>query len=262
MLDFKRACVLFIMLLASVIAVSAQEATPAIPFADNPPPQQVIPPADNPLQAECSGFQGANLVPYVVRAGDRLADFVRNQVTVTQLAVLNCLDDPDALPVGAVIFIPVGDSATPAPCTTEWLPGAGVEGVCPSVPRVVFAVYQPFENGALIWFSDTQHITILYGNGRMEVWTDTFVEGMAEPAISPPEGLRVPERGFGVLWRALDLVDALGYALEAEIGYDLLRQPAGSRSLTTYITTPDARTLALTQFAGSDGGFWSELAPR
>lgn len=253
---------LFAMLLFA-FTVTAQESTPtpAIPFADQQSPAQVIAPADDPRQADCLGFREMNFSPYVVQAGDRLKDFARDQVTVTELAVLNCIDNPDALPVGAVIFIPVWDPPTPAPCTADWLPGAGAEGVCPEVARAVYAVYQPFENGVMIWFSDTELMHILYGNGRLEVWTDQFVEGMPQPTLTAPEGLRVPERGFGLLWRSLGLDDDLGYALEAEVGYDLLRQPAGERSFTTYITTPDERTLALTRFPGQEGGFWAEVTP-
>jgi hypothetical protein len=46
--------------------------------------------------------------PYTVRPGDSLPDLLigLDAFSLTQIAALNCLDDPGALPIGAVVWLP------------------------------------------------------------------------------------------------------------------------------------------------------------
>src|SRR5450432_2050344 len=96
------------MLMIAGAARAQQQVTPIVPFSTSTPLTVVTPDANDARASSCSASSLPNLTPYVVRPGDHLADLIANEsaVTVTQLAALNCLDDPDALPVGAVIWLP------------------------------------------------------------------------------------------------------------------------------------------------------------
>ncbi len=77
-------------------------------------------PPDDPRPAICSAPYQPGFAPHIVRPGERLADLVTGStaLTITQIAALNCLDDPSALPVGAVIWLPVasgGDAVDVTP---------------------------------------------------------------------------------------------------------------------------------------------------
>jgi len=111
-----------------VSAVTAQQVTPAIPSPDTTeiPPAAlftatpniphageirlypIIPNSNDARLATCAAPTLEGFLPYVVRPGDRLDVLLTGytMITVTQLAALNCLDDPSALPVGAVIWLP------------------------------------------------------------------------------------------------------------------------------------------------------------
>lgn len=370
----KRAvCVLLILLAAG--AARAQDVTPpSTPtllgavlarVATPEPPQPVTLAASDARTAVCAAPTLPDFVPYVVRAGDRLAALVagQNTITVTQLAALNCLDDPDALPVGAVIWLPEAPPAaaatpeaspavTPQPahidafsasaeaiintdtvtlnwsargsraylylclaaaptcsrppsaavlplagslsvagypyagtyryrlevegsaasvsadvslavtCAQEWLGGVGALPLCPEAPaRTVFAVWQPFEHGALLWFSDVKQIFVLTDDGTLRVYTDAYVEGEPDPAATAPAGLFTPLRGFGLLWETLGGAQgALGWATAPEAGFDGARQAAGHTSYTTYVAGPDGIVYAVTQLPGMEVGYWTQVA--
>lgn len=163
----------------------------------------------------------------------------------------------------ATRFVPVTIT-----CAYTWL-AAQTTDRCPDAPaQIVFAVYQPFERGLMIYRSDTDTITILYGTGVSETYTDVYVEGMPAPAASAPPGLFTPTRGFGVLWAALGGADSgLGWATAPERGYDMQMQPAGRLSFTTYLSTPPAAEgstpgsiIAVTEVAGQVLGYWAAVA--
>ncbi len=107
-------------LLLTGTAWAQQQVTPIIPFSTPAPLIQVTPDANDARAASCAAPMLPHFVPYVVRAGDRLGDLIADStaITVTQLAVLNCLDDPDALPIGATIWLP-GAASTPEAAATS-----------------------------------------------------------------------------------------------------------------------------------------------
>ncbi len=352
---------------AQATATSAATLQPAIGAAPELTP---IAPGSDARSATCIAPQMPGFVPYVIRPGDRLGDLIAgvDNLTVTQLAVLNCLDDPGALPVGATIWIPgtsaagvaaepalpreaellavaeaeirsLSASADPAPnlegVTFTWdatggqvffypcpadetapcerplhaasLPGqhaltiqpfhyAGpvrfrleavgsaehttrditVNVVCSQAwlgevtglprcadepPRVVFAVWQPFENGAMLYMSDTSEIYVLTNDRRVQVFPDTFIEGMPDAEYDEVPADRVPaRRGFGIVWNQLGGPDSpLGWGLAQEQGYDMQRQAAGRVSYTTYVTTPDGAVYAITASPDTGTGYWTEV---
>lgn len=122
----KKAAIVLICLLIAGAAL-AQEATPEVPFASLAPLSVVTPEPNDARATICSASTVPNFEPYVVRPGDRLSDLIAGQttITVTQLALLNCIDDPDALPVGAVIWLPALQVAAVEP--SEATPSATVE---------------------------------------------------------------------------------------------------------------------------------------
>ncbi|MCB9452282.1 MAG: hypothetical protein H6672_12645 [Anaerolineaceae bacterium] len=72
----------------------------------NPTPVTLNP--DDPRPAVCAAPSLPNFTAHIVRPGERLVDLLRGTsgFSLTQIAALNCLDDPAALPIGAVIWLP------------------------------------------------------------------------------------------------------------------------------------------------------------
>lgn len=141
---------------------------------------------------------------------------------------------------------------------------SGTTNPCPEDPaRTVTAVWQPFQNGVMMWFSDTSLIYVMTNDdGRVRVFQDAYAEGMADPNAVAPEGLFTPVRGFGLIWQALGGAEGsgLGWAMAQEIAFDSARQPAGRTSYTTYIQGPGATIYAITEIPGLDQGFWAQVA--
>ena len=102
---------LFTLLLVFMMPVAAQEVTPAIPGTV----PTTIP--DDPRLTICSAPSLPGFRPHMIQPGDRLADLLTGvpNINVTQLAALNCLDDPSALPVGTVVWIPGSEPDKPQP---------------------------------------------------------------------------------------------------------------------------------------------------
>lgn len=349
------------MLLAALPAL-AQQTTPAVVGQMTPVPVTATPGPDDPRLSICTAPTLEGFVPHIIREGERLADLltgVRN-ISVTQLAALNCLDDPAALPVGAVVWIPgaaaesveiedadtepeihrfesselavqnlasitfsweasgaeawfyacpgdpnsdcrhpalaqrvplngeitlnnfsyaglhrfrlevrgAGETITEnltveVTCSQQWLGDITGFSACPdNPPLAVFAAWQPFEGGVMIWFSDTREIWVLTNaDHRVQVFPDTFVEGEPNPPDEAPNNRFTPVRGFGRVWVAVGGGEgALGWALTEETGFDSARQPAGSRSYTTYIQGPGDTVYAITLIPQANVGLWTQVA--
>ncbi len=269
-------------LCCACLTAHAQQPTPAIPFADAPPPAMLPLLPNDPRAEACSAHARDTFWLHLVRPGDTLTALMsgHDEYTITELAVLNCLDDPSALPIGAAIFLPAGavyEQTLPRDplallalarfrltaelvCRHEWLPGAGAPVCPPSPPIRVYAAWQPFTRGLMLWLSDVGTITVLYEDGTFTVYSDTWREGMPEETVSAPPGSYAPVRGFRRVWDALGgAASDLGWATAPEQGFDSARQPAGRSSFTTYIALPDRRTLALTELPGSTVGVWTAL---
>lgn len=130
--------------------------------------------------------------------------------------------------------ITVSTAAQPIPITPV-VPFGNAPALATVTPSVLaappigtrYAVYQPFERGAMVWFYDTREIWVLLdvlpgtrAAGTFARFADPYVEGQPEPIAAAPEGLLAPVRGFGVVWRLLDAERALGWATATEAGYD------------------------------------------
>ena len=109
----------------------------------------------------------------------------------------------------------------------------GPPATCPAGPAVeTAAAYQRFEHGTMLWleaghwWDPGNMIYVLYDAPNYTV--DFFPEYAVpdsddldqEIEFNPPEGLMVPESGFGLVWRANSRVrQQLGWALAEEEGF-------------------------------------------
>ena len=133
-------------------------------------------------------------------------------------------------------------------CPFTWFFLPSPDG-CPSgVPEPTTQVEQRFEGGLMIWLAVTQEIFVLYNDGAIPAWSrfdDTWVPGVPESddSLVPPAERVQPVRGFGLVWRENESVrERLGWALEAELGYDGIIQTTGD---TTYLRVRDGGILSI-----------------
>ncbi len=95
---------------------------------------------------------------------------------------------------------------------------------CPDAEAITtLAAWQPFERGGLLWREDRNLIYILREDASWDFIGDSW-QGQPEPPLdpdlAPPEdGLHVPVRGFGQLWREENLVTDLGWGLTPEVAF-------------------------------------------
>jgi eukaryotic-like serine/threonine-protein kinase len=96
---------------------------------------------------------------------------------------------------------------------------------------VVWAAWEPFERGTMLWRGDTDQVLLFYfqdgtnpGAGRWQLtpdswrWDGSYPDGVG---LTPPPGLYEPVRGFGYLWRNfLGGPDSeIGWARDVEKGF-------------------------------------------
>lgn len=120
-------------------------------------------------------------------------------------------------------------SATPSPTPPCTIPVAAafsaiyseeIFGCALSAGQLVWAAWEPFERGSMLWRSDDNRAYVFYPNGSWGLldatWDGQTVDGRGDP----PQGLSAPERGFGWVWSTRDDIFAnLGWALSAEQGF-------------------------------------------
>ncbi|MDZ4766319.1 MAG: hypothetical protein SGI73_17395 [Chloroflexota bacterium] len=259
---------LIVCVLGMVLVTVGAQTTPVPPLIPvlTPAPAQTALPSTEAEQAACA--LPAGFVPHVVQMGDTLPMLLApaSVWTAWQIAALNCLDDTDALPVGALIFLPDAPPTERIACPTVRLgvySGNADRLPCLETPPLArLVVWQPFEGGLMLWFADTRQIYALLPDGDGALFADNYVEGQAESTLTPPDGFFAPERGFRVVWDALGgAASGLGWALARETGYDALTQPAGRTSFTMYIYLSE-RLLVVTAHPDLGGRlFWSDVTP-
>jgi len=361
----RRMVLVILSLVILTTSVALAQSTPTTPMVPEATPTPA--PTEDARLAVCSAPTLPGFVPHMVRPGEHLETLLVGvtNVTITQVAALNCLDDPNWLPVGSVIWLPenlmgievafpVGDTdptvdnavissfranaevvtneegvtftwaaegseaylypcptephaGCPRPfnamqvplahtvtirgfqyaerityrlevvdgdaavtqdvivrivCATEWLaPVVGAER-CAQIPaQPVYAAWEPFEGGIMLWFADTRQIYVLFNEGRrVQTFADPYTN-QPDPTMTPPLFRNVPVRGFGQIWLQLGGPDgSLGWAREPEFGFDSARQPAGSQSYTTYIQGPGQTVYAITLVPGTNAGYWQQVA--
>jgi hypothetical protein len=137
-------------------------------------------------------------------------------------------------------------SAVAPICNTRWFFIEPRPLSCPvAMPIVGQGVYQPFENGQMIWVSALGAIYVIYNDmhvPRWQVFRDDFQEGITpeqDPQFVPPSPNRwQPRRGFGLVWRNNETVRArLGWAIQdSETSYEMRIQQSDDNTL--FMTDP------------------------
>jgi hypothetical protein len=95
--------------------------------------------------------------------------------------------------------------------------------------RQVFVAQQSFEGGQMIdvieryGTAEYKTIYVLFGDGSVQRFQDTYRDGDPEPTVTPPPpaGRMAPVRGFGKVWRegtGARVRERLGWATGPEIG--------------------------------------------
>lgn len=85
--------------------------------------------------------------------------------------------------------------------------------------QIIWAAWERFERGSMLWRSDTDAAYLFFASGGWselpERWDGQEVPGRG----APPEGLQAPARGFGYVWSLReDIFQGLGWALDRERG--------------------------------------------
>lgn len=181
------------------------------------------------------------------------------------------------LPASGSITLPVPEEYTES--VKYYLGSRGVKGVlhrayvtvgiicrydeyvaprCPLTQDTIWAAYEPFEHGHMVWRSDTREIYVLYADGSFEIYQDTWLEGdPVDISVTPAPGLHAPVRGFGNLYaRHAPVRERLGWATAPEAGYTMwvetIRGGSGRYPATSaYFTLPDNRVVNLYPFTST-----------
>jgi LysM repeat protein len=162
-------------------------------------------------------------------------------ISVELLASANCLDETDGIQPGQIIYLPV----TPLPVdplaltvTQQILSTTATTVAQPSTDSTplsniindvtVQATAQDFQNGRMVYRSDTGEIYVLIDGGddgdggQALTYSPAEYGDLSLPDRTPPEGFYVPRQGFGRIWSSdADLSVTLGWAVRPETGWQM-----------------------------------------
>ncbi|MBZ0293619.1 MAG: hypothetical protein K8L99_13715 [Anaerolineae bacterium] len=124
----------------------------------------------------------------------------------------------------------------------------------------VFASWQPFTGGVMMWWSDTDQIWVMTNaDARVQIFSDIWTQGMPNPSYTPPAGYWTPVMGFGAIWQALGGPNSvLGWGMSYHVGYDTAaRRQAGSE---IQIQGPGNTLYGVTIASGANVGTWRVIS--
>jgi len=141
----------------------------------------------------------------------------------------------------------------PLQCPEVWYFDPAPEACPAEPPQFTLQAEQTFEQGRMIWVEALDRIYVVFEDGASPAWAqypDNFSDGDAErdDALSPPEGLQQPIRGFGLVWRTNTRVqERLGWATSPEIAFDgMFQSDSAEPSVATmYFRMRDGGIIAL-----------------
>lgn len=136
---------------------------------------------------------------------------------------------------------------------------SGPPTTCPGdQPVQTAAAYQRFEHGFMLWLAQGQWwgepdevIYVLYDTQTFEPFPAYTIPDSSVPMpnieYDPPEGMFVPDSGFGALWKENSWIrQRLGWALAPEVGFSTTVQRGFSQDGPfLYLLDFDGRLLAL-----------------
>lgn len=179
--------------------------------------------------------------------------------TSLQLAIRAFSDDSEA----------VGSAALLLYCDEDAWFFSGPPTTCPAgEPQQTAAAYQQFEHGFMLWLEEGQWwdsgsaIYVLYEDSGhyFEAYSEASLPDPNAPTpnidYDPPEGLLVPESGFGLLWREYTWIrQRLGWATAPEAGFTTTAQREFLQNGDNlYLLDGDNRLLVLQLYTGT----WAE----
>ncbi len=247
---------------APTAALDATETvTPMVLGAIKTATLTALPPKpEDPRPTICSAPYQEGWEASIVKAGDTLPSLMQGvgELSVTQAAALNCIDDPMALPVGSVVWLPATSTGE---ATAEVCQQIVKSLDCAVQAQGILGAQQLFQNGMMIWREDTREIWVITNDSRqLQVFDDTYVDGEADPTAQPPNTFFVPKRGFGKVWAQLGgEKSGLGWGTAPEAQISLTVQAAGRVSYTTYVQMPDGAIYAATVLPRQDEGWWVKI---
>lgn len=128
-------------------------------------------------------------------------------------------------------------SNPPPPITPTFTP------IPPPGDRIVFAAFQQFQRGFMLWQSDNGKVWVLYTSGAAQTYPASAYSPLPDnpfPGL-PPAGYIKPINAFGKVWGNFNSVrDGLGWAVLNEQGYNM-RINEGNPALTEIVLPNGAR---------------------
>jgi len=158
--------------------------------------------------AQCqipSGWQA-----YVIQRGDTLSRIARAYGTsYPTLMQANCLSSTVIYP-GWIIYVP---------------PSAPQPGPAPVGRTVtIYATYQPFQNGFMVWSSDSSSISVYFNSSaQLRSFAASTYGYWPDPVSLPvPSPYYQPILGFGKVWNSgIGVRDGLGWGTGPEQGFTM-----------------------------------------
>jgi len=129
---------------------------------------------------------------------------------------------------------PPGTGTTPSPTVIDrfgriWQENPAVASKLVKPLAAQFGTWmaeQPFQKGVMLWRQDNIGMYVLYADGTWDSAEQLYKKYTPLTIVTPkpPEGLYVPQRGFGQLWHEFEQVRRIGWATQPEHGFDGLLQ--------------------------------------
>ncbi|MGQ9908605.1 MAG: hypothetical protein ACUVS2_07200 [Candidatus Flexifilum sp.] len=229
---------LILMIAAAAATAGCQTQAPTIIYIVVSPTPEVTADAqitaeitvDTPAELSSTATPEPTATPTITpdRTATAQARAAATQVAATQASEATAVVQATALAQAAATQVASASTPTETtPPTATLIPSrTPLPPAFPTPIQVQIQVAeQVFEHGRMYWLQPTGEIWVLVltgeGRGTWSVYPDTYVDGEVLPTLAPaPEGMLIPERGFGKLWRESAAVrNALGYAITPEFGY-------------------------------------------
>lgn len=167
--------------------------------------------------------------PNLVVIAPTSAAEITGTATITANATITASLTPTITPTMTATVTP-SPTATPV-CTQQveqqfaQLYDQAQFGCATTTPAIVWAAYQPFERGSMLWRSDSNTSYVFFAGGNWFPIELGWDGGPAADRGNPPPGLQTPQRGFGYVWSHNDdLFNGLGWARDQEKGFCALVQ--------------------------------------
>lgn len=135
-------------------------------------------------------------------------------------------------------------------CMLTYFFGQAQGSACPAAEaQRVQAAYQVYEHGFMVWRADSSEIFVLYANGQLGHYRDSWRGEYFTFESGAPSGLIHPQRGFGKVWMENPVVrEGLGWATAPEQGYTMTYQRSGDlRYSRLYLTLPSGAVIYIVE---------------